>query len=400
MTDLPEHPAAALFPLMDDARFASLVESIRSPRGLIHPIVLCDGAILDGRNRYRACIQAGVEPRFTTYDGDDPVAHSWKLNAERRDLPNGQRAAIWLEAVGRSGELRRLVDRVEAEANRKRSEKAKAGKVGRASAKAKKDATFSDPTTSGATKPHSKAGAEALAEASGTDRGSIERQSKLREDRPDLAEKVRAGVLKETAAMRLLKKDQVAAKVQALPEGQFRVIYADPPWAYNDTREGLGGGDGTVDRASTAASDHYPTMSKADLCALDVKGLAAPDAVLFCWATFPLLDDQLEVVAAWGFTYKTAFVWAKPQGSFGHYHKADAELLLVCTRGSCTPDSDHRDSQVQALPRGAHSAKPEGFRSLIDGMYPHGPRVELFRRGPAPVGWVTWGAEIEPEVAA
>ncbi len=115
--------------------------------------------------------------------------------------------------------------------------------------------------------------------------------------------------------------------------------------------------------------------------------------MLFCWATFPLLPDALKVIAAWGFSYKTAFVWDKGTGAFGHYHNAAAELLVVATRGSCTPDADRREDQVQAYPRGRHSAKPEAFRDLIDRLYPHGPRIELFHRGPAPIGWEVWGNE-------
>jgi N6-adenosine-specific RNA methylase IME4 len=171
------------------------------------------------------------------------------------------------------------------------------------------------------------------------------------------------------------------------------VIYADPPWQYNDKRE-------TGDhRESTGAEHHYPTMPLADLKAMPVWSLAGPDCVLLCWATFPLLQDALELVAAWGFAYKTAFVWDKGAGAFGHYHNAAAELLLVCTRGSGTPQTDKREDQVQAFQRERHSAKPEAWRELIDRLYPHGPRIELFRRGAAPQGWDVWGAETQDEAA-
>jgi N6-adenosine-specific RNA methylase IME4 len=132
----------------------------------------------------------------------------------------------------------------------------------------------------------------------------------------------------------------------------------------------------------------------------DVKSIAAPDSVLFCWATFPLLADALALVAAWGFKYKTAFVWDKGHGAFGNYHDADAELLLVATRGSCLPEADKKEKQVQRFPRGKHSAKPEEWRQLIDRLYPSGPRIELFRRGDCPAGWAIWGAEAAEDEAA
>jgi N6-adenosine-specific RNA methylase IME4 len=200
-----------------------------------------------------------------------------------------------------------------------------------------------------------------------------------------VVEKVDAGA-KFTEAMRQLKKAQVAQKVEALPEGKYRVIYADPPWQYNDSRVGV--------MQATAAEDHYPTVPLEELCALDVKSLAADDSVLLCWATFPLLRDALQLVEAWGFTYKTAFVWDKVRTNFGNYHTAENELLLVCTRGSCLPDPDKRERQSHHVERGAHSAKPEYFRELIDRQWPHGPRVELFRRGDAPEGWTVWGNEV------
>lgn len=178
-----------------------------------------------------------------------------------------------------------------------------------------------------------------------------------------------------------------------LPDGKYRVLYADPPWQYRDTRAGLGAESQGTDRAETAAAQDYPTMALEDLCALSVRDLAAPDAVLFCWATFPLLPDALTVVDSWGFSYKTAFVWAKPRGSFGHYHKADAELLLLATRGSCTPDDQLRHSQIIHAETSGHSRKPEAVRELIDRLYEHGPRLELFSRKPAVGNWGVWGNE-------
>jgi N6-adenosine-specific RNA methylase IME4 len=178
--------------------------------------------------------------------------------------------------------------------------------------------------------------------------------------------------------------------VAALPADTYRVLYADPPWQYNDSRA-------TGDhRETTAALTHYPTMCVADLCALNLRSLAQPDSVLLMWATFPLLPDALRVVEAWGFKYKTAFVWSKGRGTFGHYHTADAELLMVATRGSCVPDADTREAQVQSVVRdGRHSEKPEHFRALVDRLYPIGPRIELFARGQAASGWHTWGNEAD-----
>jgi len=175
-----------------------------------------------------------------------------------------------------------------------------------------------------------------------------------------------------------------------LPEGTYPVLYADPPWQYNDARVALPGWQGS------AAAHHYATMPTDDICALPIASIIAPDAVLFCWATFPMLPDGLRVVAAWGFDYKTAIVWDKERPAFGNYHDASAELLLIATRGSCVPEDASAVHQVQRFPKSKHSAKPEEFRQLIEKLYPNGPRIELFRRGTPPEGWQVWGNEIAP----
>jgi ParB/RepB/Spo0J family partition protein len=98
---LEVHPIADLFPLMEGADFQALVDSIRK-NGLIHPIIVCDGKILDGRNRYRACLKAGVEPRYTEFSSIEQmkmVGLVSALNLERRHLNDSQRALVAAELV-------------------------------------------------------------------------------------------------------------------------------------------------------------------------------------------------------------------------------------------------------------------------------------------------------------
>src|SRR5215472_15276187 len=94
------HPAADLFPLIevDSTAFAELVQDIRE-NGLLDSIELFEGKILDGRNRYRACQHAGVEPRFEQWKGDDPYHHVISRNLYRRHLTDDQRAMIAVAAL-------------------------------------------------------------------------------------------------------------------------------------------------------------------------------------------------------------------------------------------------------------------------------------------------------------
>lgn len=86
------HPAAEIFPAMDQDQYGELLDSIRL-HGLLEKIVLCDGKVLDGRHRLRACLEAGVETRFTKFQGDSPAEFVWSKNFARRHLTTGQRAA-------------------------------------------------------------------------------------------------------------------------------------------------------------------------------------------------------------------------------------------------------------------------------------------------------------------
>jgi ParB-like chromosome segregation protein Spo0J len=90
---IPTHPLALLFPVMDGPAFEALVADIRA-NGLMNPITLCDDKVLDGRNRHRACAEAGVQPIFDVYDGPDPLAFVLSQNVARRHLDASQRAMI------------------------------------------------------------------------------------------------------------------------------------------------------------------------------------------------------------------------------------------------------------------------------------------------------------------
>ncbi|MCL2120118.1 MAG: MT-A70 family methyltransferase [Planctomycetaceae bacterium] len=182
-------------------------------------------------------------------------------------------------------------------------------------------------------------------------------------------------------AKRLLARENVH-ETAPFPAGiKYRVLYADPPWSYGNQ---LGDGYG-------AAGNHYPTMSVDELCALPVTDMAEKNAVLFLWTTSPLLEECFAVIRAWGFRYKTSFVWDKIRHNMGHYNSVRHEFLLICTKGSCMPDVPKLfDSVVSVERTEKHSEKPEIFREMIDTLYTSGRKLELFARKTAP-GWDAWG---------
>ena len=161
---------------------------------------------------------------------------------------------------------------------------------------------------------------------------------------------------------------------------KYRIIYADPPWKY---------GNAMPDYV-TEPQDYYLLMDTADICAMPVKDLIEDDAVLFLWSTSPHLPEALEVVKAWGFNYKTTFIWDKVKHNMGHYNSVRHEILLVCTKGACTPDVKKLFDSVVSIERTEHSKKPEYFREIIETLYTYGNKIELFSRS-APDGWDVFG---------
>lgn len=180
---------------------------------------------------------------------------------------------------------------------------------------------------------------------------------------------------------------QVYPRVKLLPEGKFRVIYADPPWEYPRDQH-------SKEEQETVLRSHYESLSMDELGGMAVKDIAADDSVLFLWATSPKIEDALDLAGMWGFDYKASIVWDKVKHNVGYYVSVRHEFLLICTKGSCLPDVPELHDSVVSIERTEHSEKPEYFRDLIDKMYPNGPRIELFARTQAK-GWTIFGDQVE-----
>ena len=159
-----------------------------------------------------------------------------------------------------------------------------------------------------------------------------------------------------------------------LSEKKYRILYCDPPWQYSDS------GVITENDNYGRAERHYPTMSLSELKDLPIKIMTDDNAILFMWSTNPMLTSALELVDSWGFKYKTLFVWDKVKHNYGHYNSVRNEYLLVCTKGSCTPDNRKLFNSVQQIERSkVHSQKPEEFRKIIETLYTWGIRLSSLR---------------------
>jgi len=379
MSALEFHPLADIFPLVEGAEFDELVADIRE-HGLHEPIVVFEDKILDGRNRYRACEAAGLEPTFTVYTGDDPVAYVISLNLRRRHLSESQRAMVAAKLatlklgdnqhseglpIGRSSELLTVGERSVARAREVQEygapELIHAVEQGAVSVSAAADVAMLPQQNQ----------REIVA------RGQREILRTAQEIRARKAEMRRAERIERLAA----------TCNQPLPsDRRYAVIYADPPWDFEVYNEESG-----IERA---AANHYSTMSLDEICALPIPSLASPAAALFMWTTVPHLRESFQVLDAWGFEYKTNIVWVKDKIGLGYFVRNQHELLLIATRGDMTtPLSANRPSSVITAPRREHSRKPDEAYALIERMYPELPRIELFARQTRP-GWAAWGNEV------
>ncbi len=181
------------------------------------------------------------------------------------------------------------------------------------------------------------------------------------------------------------------------PQGPFTVIYADPPWKYDD--ECNAGERGAVHK--------YDVMDDASIAALPVRDIAAKDSLLFMWATYPKLKEAFEVIDGWGFTYKTnAFTWVKYNDAvtkafwgMGRWTRSNAEICLLSVRGRPKRVDAGVSSVIETYedtllaPIAGHSEKPNEARQRIVQLVGDVPRVELFARKRY-LGWETWGNQV------
>ena len=183
---------------------------------------------------------------------------------------------------------------------------------------------------------------------------------------------------------RIAKREIVAAKTsegKPIPEGCYSVIEADPPWAL-DCNEAYSG------------ISHYDVADLDDIKALGDKVLAraADDCTLWLWVINPMLPEGVDVMAAWGFAYKSCLTWVKTNGfGTGHYLRGATEHVLLGVRGA--PELLRRDQRTYfEAKRGRHSEKPDEFYSIVESLT-SGPRLRLFARGERE-GWDSWGDQL------
>ena len=341
------------------------------------PIDTWRGYIVDGHHRYDICHKHNIplKPANELQLEDRDEVMLWIIDNQlaRRNLPLPVRLELII--TSQEIELRRQA----------RERKQEAGELYHKGSP-KVTQMFVSPLEDKPKHRQDEAVDAIIARKAGTSRETVRKyRDVMKKATPEQKEKLASGKATVNQVYQSVKRDEVKEHVKQIewPEGKYRVIYADPPWQY----------DNKMPVGSSMPEDHYPTQGLEVIKQMPVKNIALDNSVLFLWSPAPMIIEALELVKAWGFEYKAQFVWDKVKHNMGNYNSVRHELLLICTRGSCMPDSSELIDSVQTIERGQHSVKPEQFRNIITQMYPYGPRIELFSRVKVD-GWHTWGNQL------
>jgi N6-adenosine-specific RNA methylase IME4 len=342
------HELANLFPMMKPEELGDLVADVKK-NGLIEPIVLYEEKILDGRNRYLACGEAGIKPHYDYYRGDDPLGLVISKNLHRRHLNETQRAVV--------------ASRI---ANMKQGER-----------------TDIQPSAN-----WQKVSQQDAADQLNVGSRTVARVKQVEREAPELMPKLESGEMTVNQAITQIKKAEVIANLESVEvqeakeiQGVYDVIVIDPPWPMEKIER---------DVAPNQVKFDYPTMTEAELADLHIP--YADDCHIWLWTTHKHLPMALRLLNCWGMKYVCTFVWHKPGGfqPFG-LPQYNCEFALYARKGS--PEFiDFKDFMLCFdAPRNGHSVKPDKFYDLVRRVTA-GRRLDMFNRRSID-GFDGWGKE-------
>ena len=364
MTSLIIHPELELIlPALQPEELQALEQSCIT-EGIREAIYTWQGYIIDGHNRYH-------------------IAQIHKLKFESRELSFSslRDAKIWM--IENQCSRRSISDFVRFELIRKKREllelKGKESQGRRTDLLSQSDKKLNGHNTQ-----------QILAGELGWSTGKLAKAEVVfKKTTKDVKDQLRRNETTISKVYADLRKEQQKAHQQEIQRkrkstpplrGEYDLIYCDPPWRYEHPTS-----------LSTAIESHYPTMLLDEIKALKIP--SAENCLLFMWSTAPKLDEALGVMHAWQFNYRTCAVWDKQSIGLGYWFRGQHELLLVGMKGKVmTPDSKNRFASVIRQKRGRHSEKPKCVYDMLNTMYPHFHKIELFARNTAE-GFDNWGNE-------
>ena len=355
MSELEFNPVANIFPLMQGAEYNQLKDDITA-NGLLDPIWLdTKGKILDGRNRYRVCLDVGVEPQYRTYEGSDELKFVISKNLHRRHLSESQRTVV----AERLANMQRGGDRP-----------------------SENDSNFDSANLPIGNIPQSQA-----AEMLNVSERGIRNVKAIERDAPELIERIESGEITIHEAQKEIKLAARSVKVEAQKEqiksltkldGLYDVIVIDPPWQIR----------GDYDPDSRRATPDYPMMSYAEIADIEIP--ASDNCILWLWVTNLDMHEGFHLVDKWGFDYKNTLTWAKNKFGLGVWMRGQTEHCLLAVKGKPLFTGESISTLLSA-PTSGHSIKPDAFYELVDKCC-YGRKLDYFG-GKERDGWDRYGAQ-------
>lgn len=352
-----------LIPPLTAEEYAGLEKSILT-EGCRDALVLWNGIIIDGHNRYEICTKNNIP--FNTvgkqFENRDKAKEWIILNQfGRRNLSPYDRSLLVLK-------LKEMF-REKAKENQVRTAE---NRVSQKSVEQKIDTQ------------------KELARIAGVSHDTIYKVEKIEQKAtPEQKEKIKKGEVSIHKVFKDINREEKREAIKQdlkpvkLPKGTFNVILADPPWRYKFS-----------ETESRAIENQYPTMELEEIKSLKIP--SADDSVLFLWATAPKLEEAIQVLNAWGFKYRTCAVWDKEVIGMGYWFRNQHELLLVGVKGEFAPPiPENRISSVIREKRDKHSKKPSLIYEMLENMFPQGRFLELFARENKRPKWAVWGNQCE-----
>lgn len=344
MSELEYHPLANIFPLMQGSEYEQLKADIQA-NGLLEPIYIADNKIIDGRNRYRACVDIGIEPQFETWQGDNLLNFIISKNLHRRHLSESQRAVV-------------------------------ASKLA--------NMELGDNQYTGSANLHT---LQESADLLNVSRRTVATVKAIEKSAPELISKIESGEITAHEAQKEIKLTQHKAKVEAQKEqiktltkldGLYDVIVIDPPWEIK----------GNYDPDSRRATPDYPMMSYAEIA--DIKLPTSDNCILWLWITNLDLHEGFHLIEKWGFEYKNTLTWAKDKFGLGVWMRGQTEHCLLAVKGKPLFTGESISTLLNA-PSIGHSIKPDAFYELVDKCC-YGRKLDYFG-GKERDGWDRYGAQ-------
>jgi hypothetical protein len=361
--DYPDHPCAKILPPLLEPEFATLLADVRD-YGHREPIFIHDGHMLEGRDRYRACLEIGVQPKFDTYEGGDPIGFLLSRTVRRRHLNESQRACVAAKLVtmGHGGDRKSVQD-----ANLHFDQTAAAVLLGvskRSVASAAKVLNRGDPELVRAVE-HGRLSISAAAAAVGLSPGR-----------------------QKAAASAALEGDLKSARaILGSPEGGGRD--QDERLACSATSPAVVAID--LDLTFELAHQERPTGQVVagpypdrglNRIKARLASIGATDSVLFALARPARLAQALEAMKSWGYEYESHCVCAKQDVGVDRWFEEGHELVLVGVRAAaCAPGADRlRSSLIEGAVCG-RSGMQATLVDLIERYFPAQRKIDLFPQG-------------------